>query len=996
MKKKSIYLIIFSLCTVHLFCQVQLNGKQNQCLQGTINEVKGIEPIVSKSPIYGKFQINSKGEYRFDPKLNYKGTDIAEIKLGETTLTIYINILPSNRKPDFINPYYNSGYYVAISNYFKVKKNTVHQSSVFGFFDPDGDPIKYTLISTTAKGSLLFADNGSFTYTPNEGAEGWDYFSFKLSDGKGGVNTKKATIFIYPGKEEILSKLDASPNAASHPRLVFNKEKIQLAMQNTPAWVKTTADKLVDMCKSNSLYNAAIRDYSKGATRSTASNEWLRTLSFAAGLAKTQTDKTVLFAKTLAEAKAVCNAPNWGVVNSLDVPEMSYQVGLAYTMLYDSLNEVDKTFLKQSLVQKGLNSILKDYNDSGENWPDYSNNWNFTCNSSALLAAMAIWNEPTDEKYNYREIAGQIFENYFKSIPIAFMRLNEGGAWYESNGYFSWMMRQEGFANITLLNTIGTDYGLHDCPGYKNMGYYSLHQSGPKGGFNVADEGDPSTGGTSVSEIVLQPAQSNNLTDLGYYFYKTNYRFGEMTLARYNEQFQINSTKISDPDLQDYYSEGAEFFFSRDKYLNSSGTSINSTACFLAFKAGQNNDWHSALDVGNFVFDAFGERWIRDIGGDDYLLSAYGAKQTCYRKRAEGQNTLVINPTTAIDQSFAWEKIIRKEMSKQKSFAIAEMSSCYKMNAYSVQRGVMLDKVSKNLLIQDEIHTRGAADVYNFMHTKASIIIDASGRKATFTQGSKKMIAYLLSPADVKFTVMNAEALPQSKSIMTTGQNPNTGYRKLVVNIKDSSDIRLAVWLVPFNAITDAEPTTMPTLIPLSEWTLDTSKTPVQLQANTSNSTVSLAWSQVHVATGYNLYKSTTGIDGTYYLMNFEPLTSTVFEDLPTSEKQYYKVSAIVEGDEFATSIPIEAKVISGVAVITAVTKYNIYPNPAKGFVNLSFNEAGKYLVRVYDAALNLKYQQKISTMNQEINTSTFPKGIYFIELSNESGLKEMKKLVVL
>jgi uncharacterized alkaline shock family protein YloU len=107
-------------------------------------------------------------------------------------------------------------------------------------------------------------------------------------------------------------------------------------------------------------------------------------------------------------------------------------------------------------------------------------------------------------------------------------------------------------------------------------------------------------------------------------------------------------------------------------------------------------------------------------------------------------------------------------------------------------------------------------------------------------------------------------------------------------------------------------------------------------------------------------------------------------------------VSAIVEGDEFATSIPIEAKVISGVAVITAVTKYNIYPNPAKGFVNLSFNEAGKYLVRVYDAALNLKYQQKISTMNQEINTSTFPKGIYFIELSNESGLKEMKKLVVL
>ena len=613
------------------------------------------------------------------------------------------------------------------------------------------------------------------------------------------------------------------------------------------------------------------------------------------------------------------------------------------------------------------------------------------------MGAMAIWNEPTDAAYNYRDIAGQIMENYFKSIPLAYTRFTPGGGWFEGPGYCYWMMRLESYSNATLINTIGTDYGLRKAPGFDKLGYYILHQNGPKGLFNIADEADPSNGSSTLPELALFSGQLYNQQDLGYYFYKTNYRFDLSTLANYNENFQTASTNSQDPDSQDYYAEGAEFFFSRKNMLATSGTAIDLNTSYVAFKAGQNTDWHTALDIGNFVFDAYGERWIRDIGGDSYTIKDYGAKQTTYRKRAEGQNTLVINPSTAIDQSFAWEKISRFETSTKKSFAIAEMSSTYKYHAYSVQRGIMFDKAAQNLLIQDEIHTRGAADIYSFMHTKAAISVDGTGSKATFTIGTKKMVAYLLSPAKAKFTIMDAKALPESQPIMASGQNTNTGYRKLCVNLKDSTDIRLSVWLVPFSATSDPEPTTMPLLKPLSEWTLDDAKTPTQLTASVNNSVVNLSWTGVSQVTGYNLYKSVTGIDGVYQLINSEPVTSpSATDNTLLSGKAHYKVSAFVTGKEYATINPIEVSLSTTLPIIREMLEFSFYPNPAKNTLNLDFSKNGTYLIRFYDMASNLKMEKSINSDHGHIDISSLAKGLYLIEVKTNTRLQTVKKLIIL
>ena len=95
-----------------------------------------------------------------------------------------------------------------------------------------------------------------------------------------------------------------------------------------------------------------------------------------------------------------------------------------------------------------------------------------------------------------------------------------------------------------------------------------------------------------------------------------------------------------------------------DKYFRGAEVAVlrsdwdNPKALFVGFKAGDNKANHSHLDLGSFVFDAAGARWAMDLGADDYNLPGYfGAQRwNYYRLRAEGQNTLVINPDRGPDQ----------------------------------------------------------------------------------------------------------------------------------------------------------------------------------------------------------------------------------------------------------------------------------------------------------------------------------------------------------
>ena len=173
---------------------------------------------------------------------------------------------------------------------------------------------------------------------------------------------------------------------------------------------------------------------------------------------------------------------------------------------------------------------------------------------------------------------------------------------------------------------------------------------------------------------------------------------------------------------------------------------------------------HQHLDMGSFVLDALGERWASDLGADDYNLPGYFGKKRYdyYRLRAEGHNTLVINPSAGPDQDPQAACRIRRFASKPDwAFAIADLTPAYAGRAAKVDRGVAMSG-RRCVIVQDEIAGK-AADIWWFMHTKADVSLSDGGRKAVLTLGGKRLEARLLSPDSARFEVRPAAPFPRRR-----------------------------------------------------------------------------------------------------------------------------------------------------------------------------------------------------------------------------------------
>ncbi len=82
---------------------------------------------------------------------------------------------------------------------FTIDEDTVLTSSVdTNDSDADGDLLTYTQTSLPSSGTLAFANDGSFTYTPDGDFHGSDSFDYVVTDADGAVSTATVTITVDP------------------------------------------------------------------------------------------------------------------------------------------------------------------------------------------------------------------------------------------------------------------------------------------------------------------------------------------------------------------------------------------------------------------------------------------------------------------------------------------------------------------------------------------------------------------------------------------------------------------------------------------------------------------------------------------------------------------------------------------------------------------------------------------------------------------------------
>ena len=358
------------------------------------------------------------------------------------------------------------------------------------------------------------------------------------------------------------------------------------------------------------------------------------------------------------------------------------------------------------------------------------------------------------------ELAGEILEAALKSLQLAMAEFAPDGAWKEGPGYWNYATSYNVVFLAALQTALGADFGLSQINGFGQTGFFPIYLTGPLGRtFNYADGGD---------QAIRAPQM----------FWLAR-RFNQPVYAWFERQ-------VAAPAALDllWCDSGAPAPPPPDCLWTSTSAGPRSPSCAASgrtrrrcssdSKAGDNQANHSHLDLGSFVFDALGARWAMDLGADDYNLPGYfgGQRWQSYRLRAEGQNTLVLNPGPGPDQNpSAAAPLIRFESNPARAFAIADLTSAYDKSASRVWRGIaLLDR--NQLVIQDEVEAAKPAELWWFMHTPASIVIENGGRAAILRQAGVQLRAEVLSPAEAAFEVRDAPAAARLTSSGGPGHEP--------------------------------------------------------------------------------------------------------------------------------------------------------------------------------------------------------------------------------
>jgi hypothetical protein len=201
------------------------------------------------------------------------------------------------------------------------------------------------------------------------------------------------------------------------------------------------------------------------------------------------------------------------------------------------------------------------------------------------------------------------------------------------------------------------------------------------------------------------------------------------------------------------------------------------------------------MDLGSFILECEGVRWFIDCGRDSQTYQRHinkAGRWDFYRTRAEGHNTLVINPEFRGSQKRTEDGIaefIKFESGKESAIAVLDVSKAYYNDAL-FKRTFTLNR-GKEFRIADEIKCKEPSELFLFYHTEAEIELTDNNRQAILHQDGKSMAVNFVKPLEARFEVWHAEPLPESPVLPF--QEKNEGIRKLSIHFIDTKAVDVEI-----------------------------------------------------------------------------------------------------------------------------------------------------------------------------------------------------------
>ena len=632
----------------------------------------------------------------------------------------------------------------------------------------------------------------------------------------------KAIGYERPNGASIITTLTERNPSKQHPRLMLTPSRVthlrNLAVTDPKisAWtqnlIANANDYLLSDVLTYSLQNGSILYVSRAA------RDRIQTLAMAYLL----TGDSTFAASVWTNLEAVCEFPDWNPAHFLSTAEMAAAVSIGFDWCYDSFNASQINTIKNALRDKALVPAYQAYaetygvtkNHNRMYWKNGSGNWNAVCNGGIALAALAIGDESEtsariqtgSSSYQTVDLPGECLESGLVSLENLLTSFAPDGAWFEGVTYWQYMMRYYAMYMSSLESAVGTNYGRTAGSGISDTGYYPIYLTGSAGTFNY---GDSKVRSMIQSPEMLYLAKEFGNTDYSAFRYRQLLtKSGDVRdILWYDET--TYSTDLSTMPKDKNLNGGAQLALMR------TGWSGNDT--FLGLKAGDVVVGHGHHDTGSFILDADGVRWGIDLGAEDYYSDYFDktARYYYYRTRAEGHNTIVINPSYEDCVTSTASSSISLFSSESNSYAVTDMTNVYSEHATSAKRAVALTNDKTIAFVQDEINLKSSGELYWFMHTDAEIVRMEDNTAALLKKSNKYMYMKILSPANAEFDVLSATPLPSSP--IPAVQNNNEGIQKLSIHMTNVTNTTITVAMVPLGT-SQITPVVYPVVRPISDW----------------------------------------------------------------------------------------------------------------------------------------------------------------------------------
>ncbi len=675
-----------------------------------------------------------------------------------------------------------------------------------GFYDADATAKASGYLNTNMDTRLHFYNKGAINLTEDQMLEIQRYLFNERND---------AATYL---------KLFSENGANQHPRVMINAADLERikSLYATDPLMKEWGDNAI--AGANAQFGAVPYTYTiTGSSMIDVDKSDNAIMSLAIAYHLTGNERYAARAWKFLEN--ICNLKTWNPYGYLDVGELGFIVAIGYDWLYDYFTPEQRKFLEENIYEKCVNLTRRLYyneldgktfeNNTGNmdeyytGWWDSENNWNAVCNGGATCAAIAIMDV-------YPETSADMIQNTIRAMEYILPTYYPEGAWGEGAGYWNYALSYMVRTIMSLRNAFGTDFGFVKSPGFGNTGWYGTYLAGSIGSYTIGDTGSEFANNPHImwmakenQDKLLMAARMNEFKMFGH-------KGGVQEMLYYDPA-------LLDGDIQmplDTYMKGMEVIALREAWYDTGTT-------FVGASGGSSNRGHGHHDIGSFQIDMAGERFIMDVGAENY--NATGGYFTAnryrfYRARAEGHNMYIINPELdnldyfgIVKGSSAYGRLV--ESKPKGAFGVMDLNDVYAQWATSATRGYMLSDDRRSVTVRDEIDLiEPNSEVYWSLHTTAKIENIADNKIVLTLNGKKMLITIETNGTDWSFAEAPAETMSNvMQTVVKDTNNMSVGRKKILFKVTGSGRLTITAKFKQYDDMMIADE---PTQLDIADWTI--------------------------------------------------------------------------------------------------------------------------------------------------------------------------------